>query len=155
VGLASLFVFVCGLEKPVIAKDTETQNKQKIEAGFEAWRTGTGSPFDLLADDAAWTIVGNSPVSRTFHSKQEFMDVVITPFNKRLSKPLRPTVRDIYTDDDTVIAFFDAEATALDGKLYRNTYAWFMQMRGGKIVRVTAFFDTIEFTDFWKWIVPR
>lgn len=81
--------------------------------------------------------------------------MVITPFNKRLSKPLRPTVRNIYTDGDTVIALFDGEGTALDGKPYRNTYAWFMQMRDGKIVRVTAFFDTIEFTDFWKRIVPR
>jgi len=136
-------------------KDLETRNKQAVQDGFDAWRNGTGNVFDLLAADAAWTIVGNSPVSRTFNSKQEFLDVVITPFNQRMSKPLRPTVHNLYADGDTVIALFDAEGTARDGKPYRNTYAWFMQMSGGKIIRVTAFFDTIEFTDFWKRIATR
>jgi ketosteroid isomerase-like protein len=53
-------------------------------------------------------------------------------------------------DGDTVIALFDADGVAMDGKPYRSSYAWFMQMRGGKIRRVTALFDTIEFTDLWK-----
>lgn len=66
-----------------------------------------------------------------------------------------PPFRGIYAEGDVVIALFDGAATALDGKPYRNTYAWFMQMRDGRIVRVTAFFDTIEFTDFWKRIAPR
>jgi ketosteroid isomerase-like protein len=44
----------------------------------------------------------------------------------------------------------DGEATARDGRPYRNTYTWYMQLRYGKIVDVIAFFDTIEFTDFWK-----
>lgn len=150
-------LLMAGLGQIAMADDNnlEISNKNTIQTAFEAWRNGTGSVFDLLAADATWTIVGYSPVSRTFNSKQEFMDVVITPFNRRLLKPLQPTVRAIYADGDTVIALFDAEATALDGKPYQNTYAWFMQMRGGKIVRVTAFFDTIEFDDFWKRITPR
>ena len=78
------------------------------------------------------------------------MDVVIKPFNARLSSPLRPTVHNIYADGDTVIALWDGAGVARDGKPYKNTYAWFMQMRDGKIVNVVAFFDTIEFTDFWK-----
>ena len=135
-------------------KESETQNKHKIEAGFEAWRNGTGSPFDLLAPNAKWTIVGNSPVSRTFNSKQEFMDVVIKPFNARLSHRLVPTVRRIYVDGDTVIALFDAQGTARDGKPYRNTYTWYMKMQGGAIVEAIAFFDTIEFTDFWNRVKP-
>ena len=90
-------------------KDLETRNKQTVQAGFDAWRNGTGSPYDLLAADAKWTIVGNAPVSRTYNSKQEFMDVVIKPFNARMSRRLIPTVRRIYGDGDTVIALFDAE----------------------------------------------
>ena len=46
--------------------------------------------FDLLTPDAKWTIVGNSPVSRTYTSKQEFLDVVITPFNARVSRSTDP-----------------------------------------------------------------
>jgi ketosteroid isomerase-like protein len=49
---------------------------------------------------------------------------------------------------------FDGEATASDGKPYRNTYAWFMEMREGKIVKVTAFFDSIAFDEFWNRVQP-
>ncbi len=98
----------------------EVANKQTIQAAVDAWRSGIGSPFDLLAADATWTIVGNAPISRTLNSKQEFIDAVIAPFNQRLSKPLRPTVRNIYADGDTVIALFDGEATARDGKPYKK-----------------------------------
>ena len=93
----------------------QAHNKQLVQAGFEAWRNGTGGVFDLLAADAKWTIVGNSPVSRTSTSREEFLDVVITPFNARLSGRLVPAVRGIYADDDMVIALFDAEGTARDG----------------------------------------
>ena len=84
-----LVLLITGLGQVAMADDNnlEISNKNTIQAAFDAWRNGTGSVFDLLAPDASWTIVGNSPVSRTFNSKQQFMGVVITPFNKRLSKP--------------------------------------------------------------------
>ena len=73
VGPVFLFLLMRGLEKPMQAteKDLETRNKQTVQAEFDAWRNGTGSPFDLLAADAKWTIVGNAPVSRTYNSKQD------------------------------------------------------------------------------------
>jgi uncharacterized protein len=87
----------CWVEETMIAaeEDIESNNRKAIQAGFDAWRNGTGGVFDLLASDAKWTIVGNSPVSRTFTSRQEFLDVVITPFNARLSSRLVPTVRGV------------------------------------------------------------
>jgi uncharacterized protein len=133
----------------------QARNKEAVQAGFDAWRDGTGSVFDLLAADATWTIVGNSPVSRTYTSRQEFLDVVITPFNARLSSRLVPTVRGVYADGDMVVVLFDAHATARDGKPYQNTYSWYMQMREGKVMNVVAFFDTIEFTDFWTRVKPQ
>jgi ketosteroid isomerase-like protein len=35
-----------------------------------------------------------------------------------------------------------------------NTYAWFLDMQDGKAVRVSAFFDSIEFNDFWNRVTP-
>lgn len=133
----------------------EASNRQIIQTGFQAWRNGTGNIFDLLRADAKWTIVGNAPVSRTYTSREEFLDVVIKPFNARLSRRLIPDVRGIYTDGDMVIAFFDAEAIARDGKPYRNTYTWYMRLRDGKIFDVVAFFDTIEFTELWRRVKPE
>ena len=137
------------------ANSTEARNKQIIQSAFDKWAAGTDGVFDLLADDAQWTIVGNSPVSKTYNSKQEFIDEVITPFGARMSKRFIPTnMRGLYADSDMVIAFFDGAGTALDGKPYENTYTWYMQMKDGKIVNAVAFFDTIEFTDFWTRVAP-
>jgi uncharacterized protein len=135
-------------------KSMEARNKEIVQAAFDKWRDGTGGVFDLLAPDAKWTIVGNTPVSKTYQSKREFIDQVITPFSARLSKRLIPTVRGLYADGDMVIAFFDGAGTALDGKPYQNSYTWYMQMKDEQIVNAVAFFDSVEFNDFWTRVKP-
>lgn len=46
----------------------ESRNKAVVLAGFDAWEAGTGSPYDLLADDVSWTIVGHAAASKTYPS---------------------------------------------------------------------------------------
>ena len=133
---------------------TEVRNLEIVRAGLDAWRDGTGSPYDALADDATWEITGNSLASRTYTSKEDFLANVIRPFNARMSSPLKPTVRDLYADGETVVAFFDAEGTARDGLPYRNTYAWFLTLRDEKVVKASAFFDAIAFNDLWQRVSP-
>ncbi|MFS8980742.1 nuclear transport factor 2 family protein [Cupriavidus necator] len=125
-----------------------------VRQAFGAWAAGTGGPYDLLADDAVWTITGNSLASKTYSSRETFMSQVIRPFNARMSTGLKPTIRSLYQDGDTVIVFFDASGTARDGKPYANTYAWFLQLRGERIVRAFAFFDAIAFNDLWTRVQP-
>lgn len=136
------------------ASASQPGNKALVQASFERWESGTGGPFELLAPDAEWTIVGSSPLSKTYHSKQEFIDKVIGPFNARMAKPLVPTIRGLYADGDTVIIFFDAAATAKDGVPYHNTYTWYFQMKAGQVTKATAFFDTREFDEFWSRVSP-
>jgi hypothetical protein len=136
------------------ANTEEARNRTLIQRAFDAWRNGTGGPYDLLAEDARWTITGNSAAAKTYASREAFMSEVIRPFNARMQSRLIPTVRRLYAEGDTVIAFFDAEGTARDGQPYRNTYAWFLEMRGGKIVRANAFFDSIAFDAFWSRVKP-
>jgi uncharacterized protein len=135
-------------------QDVEARNKAIVEASFDAWHAGTGGPYDPLADDAVWTIVGHSLASKTYESREAFMTEVIRPFNARMSRGLKPTIRNIYAEGDTVIVFFDAAGTARDGKPYANTYAWFLDMADGKIVRAFAFFDSIAFNAFWQRVTP-
>jgi ketosteroid isomerase-like protein len=132
----------------------EERNKAIVQASFDAWKAGTGSPYELLADDATWTIVGHSVASKTYPSRQAFLSEVIQPFNARMSVGLKPTIRHIYTDGDTVIVFFDASGTARDGQAYANTYAWFLDMQDGKVRQASAFFDSTVFNDFWKRVQP-
>jgi ketosteroid isomerase-like protein len=129
-------------------------NKAIVRASFERWRSGTGGPFELLTPDAEWTIVGSSPLSKTYHSRQEFLDQVINPFNARMATPLIPSVRGLYADGDMVIILFDASAMTRDDRPYRNTYTWYFQMKDAKVVKAIAFFDTREFDEFWTRVAP-
>lgn len=136
------------------ANSIEARNKQIVQAAFDRWAAGTGNLFEDLAPDAKWTIVGKTPASRTYNSRQEFTDLVIKPFNARLVKPLVPKVRGLYADGDMVVAFFDAAGMAFDGKPYEQTYTWYLRMKDGKIVDAVAFFCTATFNDFWSRIAP-
>ena len=141
---------------PALAQQTaeEQRNQALVQRGFDAWRDGTGSPYDILADDANWTIMGNSLAAKSYPSREAFLAGVIRPFNARMRDRLIPNVHRLYTDGDTVIALFDAKGTARDGKPYANSYAWFLQMKDGKIVRAQAFFDSIAFDELWQTVSP-
>ncbi len=125
-------------------------NKKIVQDGFDRWANGTGNFFDLLVSDVQWTITGTSPLSKTYTSKKQFMEEVIHPLNARLSKKITPKVQRLYADGDWVVALWEGEATAKDGKPYNVTYSWHMQLRDGKIVRVIAFLDTLDFTDIFR-----
>jgi uncharacterized protein len=152
--LALVTIFIGGA---AVAGDfaKEDRNKAIVQASFDRWKSGTGGPFELLAPDAEWTIVGSSPLAKTYHGKKKFLDAVINPFNARMATPLIPTVRGIYADGDMVIILFDAEATVRDGKPYHNTYTWYFQMRDTQVIKAIAFFDNRDFDEFWNRVSPK
>lgn len=133
----------------------QESNKALVRASFERWAQGTGSPFELLLPEVEWTIVGTSPLSKTYHGVKAFLDEVIHPFNARMQTPLVPNVLGMYADGDTVVTYFDAAATARDGVPYRNTYTWYFHLSEGKVNKAIAFFDTREFDEFWQRVKPQ
>jgi ketosteroid isomerase-like protein len=133
---------------------TESINAQAVRAAFANWAAGTGSPFDLLAPDAKWTIVGNSAVAKTYENRDSFIREVIAPFNARMKSPLVPTVHEMLAAGDTVVVRFDGASVARDGVAYTNSYAWLLKLRGGKAVSVIAFFDSIAFDALWARVSP-
>jgi ketosteroid isomerase-like protein len=150
-----VFCVLAAMKTTAMAQaDVEEKNRRTIQASFDNWRRGAGTVFDLLASDAKWIIANRSAASGTYHSRRDFMDQVIIPFNARLSTPLVPTVRGIYADGDTVIVLWDGAAMARDGKSYENTYSWYLKMRDGKIISATALYDSVAFDDLWKRVRP-
>ena len=62
-------------------RSLEEGNKTLVRASCERWANGAGNPFDPLLPEAEWTIVGSSPLSKTYRPIQKFLDEVIHPFN--------------------------------------------------------------------------
>ncbi|WP_213992983.1 nuclear transport factor 2 family protein [Sodalis sp. dw_96] len=159
VGVALALLLLALAPVPVVwaqenSRSTAEQNKAMVLSGFDAWKKGTGSPFEFFADNMTWTVVGRSLASRTYHGRQDVMDNLLKPFNARLLGHLVPTVHNIYADGDTVIVYFDAAGTARDHQPYRNSYAWFLTFKDKKIVNATAFYDSIAFNDLWRRVQP-
>ena len=124
---------------------TEVKNKHLIRQAFDRWADGQANFFDLLTDDVQWTIPGSSAYSKTYTSKQQFIDEAVSPLSSRLITPIVPVVRNLYADGDVVVAIWDGAATAKDNQPYRNTYSWAMTIRNGRITEVIAFLDLIPY----------
>ena len=154
--IVGMFLVLAAIRATTLAQaDVEEKNRKAIQDAFDNWRRGGGKGvYDLLASDVKWTIVGRSVAAGTYQSRRDFMDQVVVPFNARLSTPLVPTVKAIYTDGDTVIVLWEGAALARDSKSYENTYSWFLKMRDGKIVSATSFDDPIAFNELWKGVRP-
>jgi ketosteroid isomerase-like protein len=130
------------------------RNRELVRRAFERWRAGTGSLFDLMAPSVRWEIVGRAAVSGTYDGKDAFMREVIAPLTARFTRPLVPTVRNLYADGDTVVALFQAETIARDGVPYRNDYSWYLRFADAQIVDVVAFFDSVAFNELWSRVTP-
>lgn len=124
------------------APSAEAGNAALIAESFDKWVKGDGSMFDLLADNARWTVAGFSPVSDVYESKQELVEQAVKPIHAQLSGSITPKVRHIMAQGDQVVVIWDGKAIAKDGSAYDNTYAWHLTMANGKVTEVLAFLDT-------------
>jgi uncharacterized protein len=137
---------------------TMKTNREIVADAFEAWSRGDGYVSSIFADDMTWEIVGRSQASGTYGSAQQFSDEVLHPFGARFrpDTPFRPVnIRGIYADGDAVVVMWDGEGTTTAGTTYRNTYAWFMTFRDGKVIDGTAFYDSIAFNELWERVSPE
>jgi ketosteroid isomerase-like protein len=134
-------------------------NREIVTDAFRSWANGTGYVASIFADDMTWEITGRSAASKKYANTQQFIDECLHPFGARFSSsdPFRPVnIRAIYDDEDnsTVIVLWDGQGTTTAGTTYQNTYAWFMTLRGGKIIDGTAFYDSIAFNELWADVRP-
>ena len=136
-----------------------SSNREIVTDAFRSWANGTGYVASIFAEDMTWEITGRSAASRKYANTQQFLDECLHPFGARFSSsdPFRPVnIRAIYDDEDnsTVIVLWDGQGTTTAGTTYRNTYAWFMTLRGGQVIDGTAFYDSIAFNELWENVTP-
>lgn len=134
---------------------TEARNKQLIQQAFTDWAAGHGTLYDLMTDDAQWTLMGSSALSKTYTSKQEFIDATVTPLFKRLATPFVPRVLTLNADGDVVIVTFDGSSTANDGLPYRNNYCLLLTLKNGRITRSVAYLDLLAYTELLRRVPAR
>ena len=120
-------------------------NCAAVRDALEAWAAGGGSVFDLLADEATWTLPGSTAGAGTWHGFQAYIDAAVTPLFDRLAAPTHPELVGLWADGDAVIVRLRQDTPLKAGGSYRNDYAWFLTMRSGKVTAVTAFLDSAAY----------
>lgn len=124
------------------------QNRLFITQAFEKWASGKEGFFqEVLSPDVIWTIKGSSPAAGTYKSRDTFIEQAVAPFSARISKPLKPTVNNIWADGNDVVVYWDGVAVATDGVAYNNSYVWIFRMKNLRATEVIAFLDLTQYDD--------
>jgi uncharacterized protein len=126
------------------------ENKKLIQAAFTAWANGDGMVFfNLLAEDAPWTVIGNCPISGTYMGRHQLIEAALKPQRAKLAGPPTPTVLQMIAEGDTVVIEWIGKATTKSGKPYNNSYCYVVQIENGRIIRGTAYLDTELVRSIW------
>ena len=120
-------------------------NKQVIRDFFTALSGGnTPRVRELLHEQVAWTIIGDTPVSRTYRGIEDFENGLLGNVFKQI-KPeagVRVDILELIAEGDQVVARAKGSIQGLYGP-YHNTYCHVFTVRDGKIVENTEYLDTL------------
>jgi ketosteroid isomerase-like protein len=114
-----------------------------VRDAVDDWLAGDGGAiFKLLDDDVSWTIIGTTPISRTYVGRRDFVDNALKPLSGLLDGAITPSIVNILADGDTVVLQWDGTAMMKSGKPYANRYCWVMRIDDGRVVEGLAYLDT-------------
>lgn len=102
--------------------------------------------WDLLAEDAIWTVGGHSPLTGTYN-KAELAKLTEDKILARLADGMRIELGRLIAEGDIVAAEFTSTGARTDGKIYNNHYLFLLTIRDGKLWRCTEYLDTYHYVE--------
>ena len=122
---------------------TET-NRALVTKAFESLRHGDPSDFiPLFAEDIAWQVMGSSAWSKQAHGLAAVERDLIGPLLARFAGPYLNIPELILADGDRVVVLAKGHAQTHESELYANDYCFVFRLRGGRIVDVREYMDTL------------
>jgi len=119
-------------------------NKQVIRDFFEALCGGDmDGALALCHDDVVWTIIGDTPVSKTFHGHKGVAEDLMGEVARVVKEEdgLRVDIIEMIAEGDKVVARAQGTITGNHGP-YNNTYCHVFTVRDGKIADDVEYLDT-------------
>ncbi|MEM9631273.1 MAG: nuclear transport factor 2 family protein [Pseudomonadota bacterium] len=114
-----------------------------MREAFRPWERGDSGPFfDLIADDVKWTVIGSTPVSGVYHSKQDLIDQAFGPLLEKLDGRMTTRFVDITGEGEKIFLQFTSSGVTKSGLKYNQTYCFAIVMRNSRIVEIVAYIDT-------------
>ena len=118
-------------------------NKQLVRDAFEAMGRSDIRPLvDMMTDDFAWIIEGQSRFSRSYEGKVAVKRDLLTPLFEAFATPYRFIIDDIIAEGDSVVVRGRGEVRTKAGKDYNNSYCFVLGLEEGKLVELREYLDT-------------
>lgn len=118
-------------------------NKQLIRGAFEALGRSDIRPlYQLMRDDFAWIIEGQSRFSRRYDGREKVKRQLLDPLFDAFATPYRFTIDEIIAEDDRVVVRGRGEVQTKAGKDYNNSYCFVLGLEDGKLVELREYLDT-------------
>ena len=122
---------------------TADTNKQLARTAFEALGRSDVRPlYELMRDDFAWIIEGQSRFSRRYEGKEAVKRDLLNPLFEAFATPYRFTIDEIIAEGDRVVVRGRGEVRTKAGKDYNNSYCFVLAMADGKLVELREYLDT-------------
>jgi ketosteroid isomerase-like protein len=117
--------------------------KQVVRAAVSGLHAGDGRPFtEALADDVTWTVMGDTPWSKSYHGKKVVLDTLLEPLVGRIDGPYRMLPHRFIAEGALCVVEGKGQNLLRDGRRYDNTYCWVCRVENGKIRELTEYMDT-------------
>src|SRR5580658_5283924 len=118
------------------------RNKQVVLEFIEAFSRGDGAATKAcLTPDARAVAKGFGKLSST--RSYEDMVANAAAFKELIPTGLRPTVKSVIAEGDSVAVEFEGDATLANGERYCNEYCMVFTLQNGKIKKVNEYYCTI------------
>lgn len=118
------------------------KNKQVVLKFINAMGSSDGATAaTCLASDAFTLAKGFGKFAGVRH--YDTIVGTIDAFKKLVPTGLRPDIKSVIAEGDSVVVEFEGRATTCDGKPYNNQYCMVFTLADGKIKQVNEYFCTI------------
>jgi uncharacterized protein len=117
---------------------------------FELFDAGdVDGAFALVDDNVAWWVPDGLPFSGT-KSKAQYLAQVVKPINDGFPNGLQMKLRGTIVEGDRVAAEVESNGQHKNGRTYNNHYHFLLVIRGGRIVEVKEYMDTLHLAQLLK-----
>ena len=118
-------------------------NKRLLQHVYAEMAKGNSAPFvESLADDVAWTVIGSTPWSKTFHGKEAVLRDLLGALRSRLDGRITMHAQRFVAEDDLVVVEARGNSKTKKGQPYNNTYCFIYRLEDGKVKELTEYIDT-------------
>lgn len=97
--------------------------------------------FNSMSDDATWSIIGTTAMSKTFTKASMLSDLV--PMLSTFREPVAMGVDEIIAEGDRAVVLAHVEGVGPYAPYKQATYCFVLRTGGGKVREIVEYLDTV------------